>query len=79
MEWSNYQKEFEIKANTLVNWLNSKYNLILSGRVNVSIFDKVFVLAYGEEMKFNQVTNLQIVNATQVLIKPLIETLFKKF
>lgn len=38
--------------------------------MNVSLFDKVTVLAYGEEMKLNQVANIQIVNATQVLIKP---------
>lgn len=70
MEWSTYQKEFETKANVIVNWLNSEFNLIRSGRVNVSLFDKVTVLAYGEEMKLNQVANIQIVNATQVLIKP---------
>ena len=70
MEWSTYQKEFETKANVIVNWLNSEFNLIRSGRVNVSLFDKVTVLAYGEEMKLNQVANIQIMNATQVLIKP---------
>ena len=70
MEWSTYQKEFETKANTVVNWLNSEYNLIRSGRINVSLFDKVFVLAYGEETKLNQVANIQILNATQVVIKP---------
>ena len=70
MEWSTYQKEFETKANVIGNWLNSEFNLIRSGRVNVSLFDKVTVLAYGEEMKLNQVANIQIVNATQVLIKP---------
>lgn len=70
MEWSTYQKEFETKANVVVNWLNSEFNLIRSGRVNVSLFDKVTVLAYGEEMKLNQVANVQILNATQVLIKP---------
>ena len=70
MEWSTYQKEFETKANTIVNWLNSEYNLIRSGRVNTSMFDKVFVLAYGEEMKLNQLANIQVINATKVLIKP---------
>ena len=70
MEWSTYQKEFETKANNIVNWLNSEYSLIRSGRVSISVFDKVFVLAYGEELKLNQVANLQVVNATQVLIRP---------
>ena len=69
MEWSTYQEEFQIKANTVVNWFNSEYNLIRSRKVNVSIFDKVLIFAYGEEMKLNQVANLQIISSTQVLIK----------
>ncbi len=70
MEWVDLQKEFEQKANEVINWLENEYSTIRSGRVNVNIFDKVKVFAYGEEMKLNQVSNIQIVNATQVLIKP---------
>ena len=70
MEWLTYQKEFETEANKVVNWVNSEYNSIRSGRVIVSVFDKVRVMAYGEEMQLNQVANIQVVSATQVLIKP---------
>ena len=70
MEWSTYQKEFETKANHVINWVNSEYNLIRSGRIGVSIFDKVRVMAYGEEIQLNQIANIQIVSATQALIKP---------
>lgn len=70
MEWNQLQKEFETKANHVLQWLNNEYGLIRTGRVNLSIFDKVRVMCYGEEMKLNQLANIQIVNATQVLIKP---------
>lgn len=70
MEWNDLQKQFEDGANEVVNWLNNQYASIRSGRVNVNIFDKVIVMAYGEAMKLNQVANIQIVNATQVIIKP---------
>ena len=70
MEWLTYQKEFETEANKVVNWVNSEYNSIRSGRVIVSVFDKVRVMAYGEEMQLNQLANIQVVSATQVLIKP---------
>lgn len=70
MEWSELQKQFEQGGNEVINWLNNEYSSIRSGRVNVSVFDHVRVMAYGEEMKLNQISNIQIVNATQVLIKP---------
>ena len=70
MEWSQLQKSFEQEANKAIDWLNNEYAVIRSGRVNLNIFDRVKVLAYGSEMPLNQVANIQIVNATQVLIKP---------
>ncbi|WEK83129.1 MAG: ribosome recycling factor [Mycoplasma sp.] len=70
MEWNTLKQEFETAANKVTNWLNQEYGLIRTGRVSLSIFDKVRVNAYGSEMKLNQVANIQIVNATQVIIKP---------
>ncbi len=70
MEWNTLKQEFETGANKVTNWLNQEYGLIRTGRVSLSIFDKVRVNAYGSEMKLNQVANIQIVNATQVIIKP---------
>lgn len=70
MEWSELKQIFDKHAAEVINWLQNEYSSIRSGRVNIAIFDKVNVMAYGEEMKLNQVSNIQVVNATQVLIKP---------
>lgn len=70
MEWNTLQKAFDDKAKLVINWLNNEFNSIRSGRVKLSIFDRVRVNAYGSEMPLNQVSNIQIVNATQVVIKP---------
>jgi ribosome recycling factor len=43
---------------------------IRSGRVSLNILDIVKVEAYGEMMSLNQISNLQIVDARQILIKP---------
>ena len=70
MEWNELKEMFEMGAEDVSNWLNNEYGTIRSGRVSLSVFDKVRVMAYGEEMKLNQVANIQIVSATQVLVKP---------
>ncbi|MCF0227540.1 MAG: ribosome recycling factor [Malacoplasma sp.] len=70
MEWNELKEMFEMGATEISTWLNNEYGTIRSGRVSLNVFDKVRVMAYGEEMKLNQVANIQIVSATQVLIKP---------
>jgi ribosome recycling factor len=54
----------------VINHLNNEYLRIRSGRVTLNILDPVKVQAYGEMMNLNQVANLQIVDARQILIKP---------
>ena len=70
MEWNQLQKIFDEGASKVINWLNNEYATLRSGRVNLNIFDRVKVLAYGEEMPLNQVANLQLASATQVIVKP---------
>ena len=70
MEWNQLKIIFESGANDAVKWLNNEYGAIRSGRVSLNVFDKIRVIAYGEEMKLNQVANIQIINATQVVVKP---------
>ena len=70
MEWNELKEMFEMGADDVSKWLNNEYGTIRSGRVSLSVFDKVRVMAYGEEMKLNQVANIQIVSATQVVVKP---------
>jgi ribosome recycling factor len=54
----------------IIEWLNDEYSRIRSGRVTLNILDIVKVEAYGEMMSLNQIANLQIVDARQILIKP---------
>jgi ribosome recycling factor len=50
--------------------MDQEFARIRSGRVSLNILDIVKVEAYGEFMNLNQVANLQIVDARQILIKP---------
>ncbi|MDE7433900.1 MAG: ribosome recycling factor [Mycoplasmoidaceae bacterium] len=50
--------------------MNNEFKKIRSGRVSLSILDSVKVNAYGEFMNLNQLANLQIVDARQILVKP---------
>lgn len=61
-----YKKDFNNKW----DWMLSEFNKIRTGRVNISIFDTVKVESYGSLVPLNQVANIQIVDAKQVLIKP---------
>lgn len=70
MEWTELQKVFEMQSATIINHVNDEYSRIRSGRVSLNILDIVKVQAYGEYMSLNQIANLQIVDARQILIKP---------
>lgn len=70
MEWSTFKQEFELDANKVEQWLLSEFDKIRSGRVNINIFNGIKVEAYGDLMPLNQLSNIQVVDATQVLIKP---------
>ncbi|GHU35008.1 ribosome-recycling factor [Bacilli bacterium] len=50
--------------------MEDEYSRIRSGRVSLNILDVVKVEAYGEMMSLNQIANMQIVDARQILIKP---------
>jgi ribosome recycling factor len=50
--------------------MDDEYSRIRSGRVSLNILDVVKVEAYGEMMSLNQIANMQIVDARQILIKP---------
>ncbi|GHU47012.1 ribosome-recycling factor [Bacilli bacterium] len=50
--------------------MEDEYSRIRSGRVSLNILDVIKVEAYGEMMSLNQIANMQIVDARQILIKP---------
>ena len=70
MEWDTLEKNFKNDSKKVFDWLIHEFSSMRSGRINVGIFDKILVNSYGQNLKLNQVSNIQIVNATQVIIKP---------
>lgn len=70
MEWSQLQEQFELEAIEPIEWMQNEFKKIRSGRVSLSILDNVKVSAYGDLLDLNQVANMQIVDARQILIKP---------
>lgn len=70
MEWSFLKNEFTNEANKKIAWLEQEYGKLKSGRANIHLFDSVRVNSYGYEANLNEVANVQIVDAKQILIKP---------
>lgn len=70
MEWKLYKEEFDKKATTKIEWLNSEFNKIKSGRPNPKILDHVLVDAYGTKSKLYEISNMQVVEGKQIVIKP---------
>ncbi|MDE5767553.1 MAG: ribosome recycling factor [Malacoplasma sp.] len=70
MEWKVYKEEFDKKANVKIEWLNSEFNKIKSGRPNPKILDHVMVEAYGSKSKLYEIANMQVVEGKQIVVKP---------
>lgn len=69
MEWNVFKQNFESLANQKIIWMQDELSKIRSGRVNLNIFNDVLVEAYGELLPLNQVANMQIVDARNLVIK----------
>lgn len=70
LNWNDLKEEFELEAEECFDWMKKEFSKINSGRVNVNIFNDVKVEAYGEFLPLNQVANIQVIDARQLLIKP---------
>lgn len=70
MEWKIYKEEFDKKAQVKMEWLDSEFNKIKSGRPNPKILDHVLVDAYGEKSKLYEIANMQVVEGKQIVVKP---------
>lgn len=70
MEWNIFKKEFEDKANEKIEWLQSEFDKIKTGRPNPAILDSVHVEAYGAKSKIIEIANVQVVEGKQLVIKP---------
>ncbi|BAC44743.1 ribosome recycling factor [Malacoplasma penetrans] len=75
MEWKIYKEEFDKKAEVKLEWLDSEFNKIKSGRPNPKILDHVMVEAYGDKSKLFEIANMQVVEGKQIVVKPYDKTL----
>lgn len=75
--WSDLKIKFENNANNTINWINSEYSKLRSGRVNPNIFDNIFIDYYGENTKLNQLSQIQVLDARNVVIKPYDQSIIK--
>lgn len=75
MEWKVYKDEFETKASVKMEWLDSEFNKVKSGRPNPKILDHVSVDAYGSKSKLYEIANMQVVEGKQIVVKPYDKTL----
>ncbi|MDR0752883.1 MAG: ribosome recycling factor [Mycoplasmataceae bacterium] len=70
MEISEIIEELEFNNEEAVEYLNNEYSKIRSGRVNPIIFKDIKVNIYDDFMLLNQISNIQIIDARTVFIKP---------
>lgn len=70
MEWNIYKEEFDKKANEKINWLESEFAKIKTGRPNPNILDSILVNAYDTKSKIIEIANIQVVEGKQLIIKP---------
>lgn len=70
MEWSVYKNEFDKESRPKINWLISEYQKIKTGRPNPHLFDSLLIDCYGSKSKLLEISNFQIVEGKQIIIKP---------
>ena len=69
--------QFKTDISEVENWLRRELSTIRTGRANPAILDGVKVEAYGSWMPINQVGNISVVDARQIIVSPWDQTLTK--
>lgn len=70
MEWKVYKEEFDKKAEEKINWLDTEFSKIRTGRPTPNIFDSLSFDAYGSRMKLNEIANVHVSEGRQLIVKP---------
>lgn len=70
MEWKIYKEEFDKKANEKINWLESEFSKIRTGRPSPTIFDLLLFDAYGSKVKLNEIANVHVAEGRTLIVKP---------
>lgn len=69
-DWTILKKEFEDESQKPINWMNSEFSKIRTGRANPSIFYDLKIDSYGEKMPLNQLSNISSPEPRKITIKP---------
>ncbi|MDR2828617.1 MAG: ribosome recycling factor [Acholeplasmatales bacterium] len=69
--------ETEEKMQKTVESLNKEFNAVRTGRANPSLLDKIFINYYGTDTPLKQVSSINIVEGTQLYIKPFDKSILK--
>ena len=67
---SDYLENAEMKMMTAMENLESNLRTIRTGRANAQILDRVQVDYYGSMTPINQMAQIQVVEGTQLVIRP---------
>lgn len=60
----------EERMKKTINNLREEFAVLRTGRASIALFDKIRVDSYGEKTPLNQVANISIPEARQILISP---------
>lgn len=69
-DWKKYEDKFLNEEKNIINWMRSEFNKLHVGRANPALLDTVNVIAYGENMKINQLANVSVPDPRTLLITP---------
>lgn len=70
MEWKVYESLFIEEANKKIEWIESEFNKVRTGRANPSILDSIRVDYYGTPSRLIEFSNISIPDARTIIIKP---------
>lgn len=70
MEWRLYEEKFDEKAKVAIQWMESEFSKIRTGRVSPSILEHVKVESYGELVPLQNVANISVPEARVLIVKP---------
>lgn len=70
-------EKFDQAIDKSIRFLKEEFNLIRTGRANPAILSKIEVSYYGTMTPLNQVATIQVVEGTQLYIKPFDKTILK--
>lgn len=77
-EFEVLKLEIEEKMNGVLDSMQVEYNLIRTGRANPALLDRISIEYYGVQSPINQLASINIVEGTQLYIKPFDKSLLKQ-